>query len=488
MTGCQPSHRVSALTLLAALPLSLLLFCGVLLSAQTASSLAAVKKIYVEPFSGKRGSGEIRSEFVDRLRHDAALTIVDSASQSDAVLKGSGEIWVSGYISNNPRAQASNRSPIYNGYLSLTLEGSDAQPLWSYLVTPAGPLSGAITSSLGGHGAKLLLEAVAHDRASGAPTANASNLNSAATQRHLKGAGATFPAPLYQAWIQAFSQLHPQNRISYDAIGSDEGIERLLAKQVDFAASDVATSPQGAELQRFATVLGAVVPIYNLHGIDHELRFTPEILAGIYLGKITRWDAPEIRAVNRGVSLPNAPIAVAHRSDGSGTTDAFTDFLSKTSPEWKAAVGAGSMVSWAAGTGAERNDGVATFVEKTPNSIGYVELTYAIQHELSFGQVRNAAGAYVTASLESVSAAAQAALGAGATASVTNAPGKASYPIASFTWIVLPEPVPPADRAALIQMLQWMLTSGQRQSSALGYAPLPRELANRELQSLGQLK
>ncbi len=173
-------------------------------------------------------------------------------------------------------------------------------------------------------------------------------------------------------------------QLSYAAVGSEKGIEELLDKQVDFAASDVPALPDGAKLQRFATVLGAVVPVYNLRGVDRELRFTPEILAGIYLGKITRWDAREIRDVNRGISLPNAPIAVVHRSDGSGTTYAFTDFLSKTSPAWKAAVGVGSTAHWPTGSGAAGNDGVASLVQQTPNSIGYVELTYAIQHGAEF--------------------------------------------------------------------------------------------------------
>jgi phosphate transport system substrate-binding protein len=456
--------------------------------AQGASTLAQVKKIYVEPFAGKRGTTEIRNELIDRLRRDRALILVDNAAQSDAVLKGTGDIWISGHIGNNPRAQGSSRSPIYTGYLSLTLEGGDSQPLWSSLVTPASSLSGAITSNLADHGAKLLLTAVANERTNGAPSPNPSIASAAAVQQSLQGAGATFPAPLYRAWIESYRQAHPGVRISYDAVGSEEGIARLVGKKVDFAASDIAASPPGSELQRFATVLGAVVPIYNLAGLDRGLRFTPEVLAGIYLGKITRWNAPEIRDINRGFSLPNAPIAVVYRSEGSGTSYAFTEFLSKTSPEWKTAVGAGSTVKWTTGVGASGNDGVAALVAKTPDSIGYVELTYAIQHELSFGQVRNAAGAFVAASLESVAAAAQNALASGATLSIVDAPGKASYPIATFTWILLPEPVPAADRTAITQMLQWMLTSGQKQSSALGYQPLPHELASRELQSLGQLK
>ena len=489
MTVCQVARRSSSVVVLSAFLWAGMACSGVASLAQGASTLAQVKKIYVEPFVGKRGTTEIRNEVIDRLRHDRGLTVVNNAAQSDAVLKGTGDIWISGHISNNPRAHSSNSSPVYSGYLSLTLEGGDSQPLWSSLVTPNNSPSGAITYNLADHGAKLLLAAVARDRANGSAVASRSIPNGTVAQQSLRGAGATFPAPLYRAWIESYRHIHPGVHISYDAVGSEEGIERLVGKKVDFAASDIATTQPGTQLQRFATVLGAVVPVYNLPGLDRTLRFTPEILAGIYLGKITRWNAAEIRNINQGLSLPNAPITVVHRSEGSGTTYAFSDFLSKTSPEWKAAIGAGSTVQWSTGTGAAGNDGVAELVEKTPNSIGYVELTNAIQHELSFGQVRNAAGVFVSASLESVAAAAQASLAsAGTTLSITAAPGKTSYPIATFTWIVVPETVPEADRNAIVQMLQWMLTAGQKQSSALGYQPLPRELANRELQSLSQIK
>ena len=269
-------------------------------------------------------------------------------------------------------------------------------------------------------------------------------------------------------------------------------MQRLLANQVNFAASDIPPLPkdlpEAAQLQRFATVLGAVVPIYNIDTLDRTLRFTPEILAGIYLGKITRWNDPAIRVANRGTNLPNAPIAVVHRSDGSGTTYAFTDYLTKTCPEWKA-IGSGPTVQWPVGAGATGNDGVAAKVQQTANSIGYVELTYAIQHELSYGSVRNAAGNFITANLETVAAAAKSTVtSTEPLTSITNAPGKDAYPMASFTWIVLPASVPANERNSILQLLQWMLTSGQKQSSALGYTPLPKDLATRELQSISQLK
>lgn len=471
--------------------IGLLFLSSLPLSAQSAASLSQVRKVYVESFSGKRGAGEIRANVIGQLKHDPSLTLVATADQADAVLKGNGEIWTTGYISTNPRDPGGSRSPVYTGYLSLTLEGSKGQALWSYLVTPTGSPSAGITSNLAGHGARLLASAVSHEigSATAAPsTAESTPLPTNAAPKTLKGAGSTFAAPLYQAWIQSFHQLHTDIQITYDPVGSDQGTQRLLDKQVDFAASDAPALPADAKLQRFATVLGAVVPIYHLEGIDRPLHFTPEILAGIYLGKITRWIDPLIRASNRGVNLPDAAISVVHRSDGSGTTYAFTDFLTRTTPEWNS-VGAGGTVKWPVGIGVAGNGGVATQVEQSPNSIGYVELTYAIQHELSFGSVRNVAGSFVAANLETVAAAAKTAAGsAESIPSIINAPGKDAYPIACFTWILLPATVPGQDRNSVIQLLQWMLTSGQKQSSGLGYTPLPKDLAARELHSIAQLK
>jgi phosphate transport system substrate-binding protein len=473
----------------ASLLAGLALFFAMTAAAQTASTLSQVAKVYVGPFTGNRGAEVIRGELLNRLRHDSAIAIVPTASQADAILKGTGDIWLKGYIGNNPRAIASNRSAVYGGYLSLTLEGGSGQPLWSYLVTPGPSLSSSIASELGSRAAKLLSAAIVQGRRAGTTAAIPTQPEATFTAGHtLKGGGATFPAPLYQEWFQSYRQLHPETQIDYQAIGSEQGINRLTAGQLDFAASDLSTLPADSSLQRFATVLGAVVPIYHLQGVDRDLRFTPELLAGIYLGKITRWNDPAIRAVNRGLSLPDAAITVIHRSDGSGTTAAFTGFLARRVPDWKA-VGAGSTVAWPTGTGAEGNAGVAALVRQTQNSIGYVELTYAIQQELSFGSVRNAAGSFISASLESVAAAAQSVAGSpdpSAAIGVTTA--STAYPIASFTWIVLPAPVPAGTRAALTDLLRWMLTSGQKQCSALGYAPLPKELASRELQSLSLLK
>ena len=313
----------------------------------------------------------------------------------------------------------------------------------------------------------------------------------------LKGAGATFPAPLYQRWFELFQEEHPGVHISYDAVGSAEGIQRLQEHEVDFAASEMPLSDAAMSdaHQRFIhvpAVLGAVVVIYNVKGVRRSLNFTPQTLAGIYLGKIRKWNDPQIRESNHGAVLPDADIVVIHRSDGSGTSFVWTDYLSKISPEWKAAVGSGTTVPWPIGTGAEHNEGVASAVQQTPNSIGYVEFIYALQHELSFGEVRNADGEFVKASISSVTAAAAATSGSQGQdfrVSISNPPGKNVYPIATYTWLLLPEQIEnQARKATLMELLRWALTSGQKKCSALGYAPLPAGIAKRALESLDTIK
>jgi phosphate transport system substrate-binding protein len=249
--------------------------------------------------------------------------------------------------------------------------------------------------------------------------------------------------------------------------------------------------PAAAGFPRTASVLGGVVPIYNLKNLTQDLKFTPEALAGIYLGKITKWDDPIIKITNKGARVPDARIVVIHRSDASGTTYAWSDYLSKISSEWKASVGVDLVLNWPVGTGEEYNEGVAATVQRTPNSIGYVELVYAIQHELSFGAVQNASGEYIRADLESVAAAADSALAGNSASpsSITNAPGKDAYPIATFTFLLLPpQEEDSRKKAALLDFLRWVLTSGQKECSALGYAPLPHDLANRQLLSLDSFK
>jgi phosphate ABC transporter phosphate-binding protein len=310
----------------------------------------------------------------------------------------------------------------------------------------------------------------------------------------LKGAGGTFPAPLYQKWFELFEEIHPGVRVKYDAVGSAEGIQQLTNGGIDFAASDMPLSDQAGSsahhhLLLIPMAVGAVVPIYNVPHSSGEIRFTPEILAGIYLGKIRKWSDPQIRMANRAARLPDAEIKVVHRSDGSGTTFVWSDYLSKVSPEWQSSVGAGLTVDWPVGSGAAFNDGVATAVQRTPNSIGYVELIYAIQHELSFADVKNAAGYFVRADIASVKAAVESNSSADLRASLTNSSGDTAYPIASYTWVLLPDQIADKDKkTALLELFRWMLSSGQKSCAALGYVPLPRDVVKRGLDSLDTVK
>ena len=308
----------------------------------------------------------------------------------------------------------------------------------------------------------------------------------------VEAAGATFPYPIYAKWFEAFNRRFPEFEIRYQAIGSEGGVQQLLRRKVDFAASDAPLNSLdvagGSGYLQFPTVLGAVVPIYNVPRISGALQFTPEALAGIYLGAIRRWNDPVLKTANRGVSLPDEEIVVVHRSDGSGTSYIWTEYLSKVSSVWKSAVGARSMPAWPVGRGANGNDGVAKLVSQTANSIGYVEFIYAIQNRLNFGAVRNQAGKFVQADLESIAEAAK-----GATArfapdlgiSITNASGLRAYPIASFSWFIVPARIEDAARKRVIlEFLKWMLGPGQKQAAALGYVSLPNELVVRENQIL----
>jgi len=462
-----------------------LTLAAIALHSQTAQDFSQVKKVFVPPFSSGVGGTELYQTLVKQLRKSGKFEVVAFPTQADAVIKGSGQVWVKGHIATSPRSPSTNRQAVYGGFLSVEVVGANNAVLWSYLVTPSKFSWGSLVDDLSDNLVKEMV--AAHDK-SGQPP------NQGGTQTSLHGAGSTFAAPLYQKWFETLQQQHPEVRISYDAVGSGRGMQLLVEGKVDFAASDVPPSDQGpsqSAFPRIASVLGGVVPIYNLKGLTQDLKFTPEALAGIYLGKIKKWNDPLIKGINKSASLPDADIVVIHRSDGSGTTYAWSDYLSKVSAEWRTEVGTGITLNWPVGTGAEYNDGVATAVQRTPNSIGYVELVFAIQHQLSFGAVRNAAGEYVRADLASVTAAAESALteNSASPSSITNVAGKNSYPIATFTFLLLPKQEKDGrKKAALLELLQWVLTFGQKECSALGYAPLPRDLANRQLQGLSSLK
>ncbi len=306
--------------------------------------------------------------------------------------------------------------------------------------------------------------------------------SASAQTTQIDGAGATFPYPIYSKWFSEYNKLHPNVHINYQSIGSGGGIRQLTNQTVFFGASDgpmsdeqLAAAP--GRILHFPTVLGGVVPVYNLPGLKAELRFSGATLADIYLGKVTKWNDRAIAAENPGVGLPATDIAVVHRSDGSGTTYIFCDFLSKLSPEWKSKVGVATSVSWPVGVGGKGNEGVSGLVTQTPGAIGYVELIYALQNKIAFGSVKNADGVYLKASLDSVTAAAAAAaakMPADFRVSITNAPGKGAYPISSFTWLLLYEnPKDKAKSKTMVDFLKWALTEGQKYCAELGYAPLP---------------
>jgi phosphate transport system substrate-binding protein len=310
-------------------------------------------------------------------------------------------------------------------------------------------------------------------------------IGSASAETNLNGAGATFPNPIYQKWFSEYHNAHKDVQINYQSIGSGGGIQQLTSGTVDFGASDGPMTDEqlskvSGKVFHIPTVLGAVVPMYNINGVAGELKFTGEVLADIYLGNIKKWNDPKLAKANPGVKFPDEDIVVVHRSDGSGTTYIFTDFLSKVSSAWKDKVGKGTSVNWPAGLGGKGNEGVSGMVKQTEGSLGYVELIYAVSNKMSYGSVQNAAGAFVKGSLESVTAAAASMkdMPEDFRVSITNAPGKDAYPISSFTWLLVPAEWTDATKEkAFVDFLTWMVDKGQGMTSALQYAPLPKNVA-----------
>jgi phosphate transport system substrate-binding protein len=311
----------------------------------------------------------------------------------------------------------------------------------------------------------------------------------------LQGAGATFPAPLYTSWFETYNGTYPNIKIDYQANGSGAGITAITQQTVDFGASDapmkdteIAALPAGKKLFHFPTALGAVVVIYNLPNIP-KLQLDSANISGIYLGKITKWNDPAIAANNAGVTLPDTAIAVVHRSDGSGTTNAFTTYLDAVDPTWHAGPGAGKSVNWPVGIGASGNDGVSTAVKQTPGAIGYVDLSVAISSKLTSAYVKNAEGQFVPGSTDGVTAAAEAAVSTFPAdfrqGPIINGAGATTYPIATYTYLLVYEDQADATKGqALTAFLYWALTDGQAAETALGYAPLPTEVGQKALAQL----
>jgi len=317
-----------------------------------------------------------------------------------------------------------------------------------------------------------------------------------AQSQQINGAGATFPAPIYTKWFSDYNK-KTGIEINYQSVGSGAGIRQITAQTVFFGASDGPMTNEQllaapGKILHLPSVLGAVVPVYNVPGVTAELKFTGPVLADIYLGKIAKWNDPALAKLNPGVSLPGTDIAVVHRSDGSGTTYIFADYLAKVSPEWKKRVGVNTALNWPVGLGGNGNPGVAALVKQTPGGIGYVELIYAIQNKISYGSVQNASGAFLRASVEGVTAAAAAAaaaMPADFRVSITNAPGAAAYPISSFTWLLFYEN--PKDKKAakiMVDFMQWALTEGQKLAEPLGYAPLPGAVVKLEMEALKKIR
>ena len=319
-----------------------------------------------------------------------------------------------------------------------------------------------------------------------------------AAAQKLNACGATFPDPIYKKWFGDYGKSHAGAQINYEANGSGGGVKGVTDGTVDFGASDMPMTDQelaavkSGKIFHFPTVLGAVVPIYNLPGVTQELKFSGPVLADIFLGTIAKWSDKRIAAENPGVKLPNEDIVVVHRTDGSGTTFVWTDFLSKVSPDWKSKVGAAKSVSWPKGLGGAQSAGVTGLVKQNPNSLGYVELLYALQIKIGYGQVKNSAGVYVKADVTSVT---EAAAGAAKNmpedfrVSITNAPGNAAYPISTFTWLLIPSKFSdPAKAREVKAMLRWVLTDGQKDCAALSYAPLPKAVVTKEQKQIDAIQ
>ncbi len=317
---------------------------------------------------------------------------------------------------------------------------------------------------------------------------NGGGTGSGAGSVSLQGAGATFPNPLYQKWLSEYGKLHSNVKIDYQSIGSGGGIQQLKGQTVDFGASDSPMKDEDlkaapGEIVHIPTVLGAVVITYNLTGINQPLRFSPEVVADIFLGKIKKWNDPKIAADNSGVNLPATDITVVHRSDGSGTSAVFTDYLSKVSPEWKEKVGTGTSPSWPVGLGGKGNEGVTGQVKSTPNTIGYIELAYAVQNKLPVAEIKNASGTFITPSIDTVKAAAAASaanMPDDLRISITNAAGPQAYPISSYTYILVYKNQKDAGKGkALVDFLWWGIHDGEGFAKDLQYAPLPDDIVKR---------
>ncbi|HEX4772653.1 MAG TPA: phosphate ABC transporter substrate-binding protein PstS [Bryobacteraceae bacterium] len=461
------------------------------MQAQSADSLRSVRRIYVGSMGPYSGGDELRRDLIRYLKKSKEFELAMAPDQCDAILEGRGELWTRGYHSLSPRARKNSDSaePVYGGYLSVRLRGKDGEILWSYFADPRRITIHELPRDLVDEVVTRLKQE--HNEET-APATAVQNANDAPAT--LRGGGATFPFPIYQDWFTSFHARHPAWTLTYAGTGSENGITQLASGGLDFAGSDVAPAALPESVQTnsdfFPTVAGAVVLIYNLPGFNGELHLTADVIAGIFSGAIRAWNDPKLVALNPSAPLSDLPIQVFHRSDGSGTTYALTDYLSRVNSAWGKSIGAKAVVQWATGKGGQGNESVAADVAATPYSLGYTEFIYAFNHHLNFAAVRNQTGRFVLPDLLSIMAAAN---WAGdrtedLNLSIVNSPETSAYPISTMTWIVLPRNLPADKRAVMATFLEWMLTSGQRQCSGLGYAPLPRNVLDRELSAVKKLR
>jgi phosphate ABC transporter phosphate-binding protein len=478
---------------LRALEMSILLF-GMLvfnfsrLLPEASEHLYAIHNVFVAPGATDTSSQTVRSEVLKRIKKTKTLRLVSSETSADAVLFINAMIWPSGREMLNPRNRHVTVTGI-QGYASGELVDRSKQPLWSYLVTPSRFHFASTAADLGDQlSANLILAVEEGFQAIPKATTPAADVS-----LRLRVAGATFPTPLYEKWFESFRHVANGFPVTYDAVGSADGIDQLRKGSVDIAASDIDVISEAGfspvKVHLFPTVVGGVVPIYNLPGLKQMiLNLSPDVLAQIYSGDIVRWSDPRIRSLNHNAHLPDSAIKVIHRSDGSGTTYLWTRFLSEAGTNWKSQVGAG--IQWPVGVGVAGSQGMVERVSHNPESIGYVELTYAIQNQVSYAAVQNRSGQFIKADLSSISAAAIANPGtiSGVPTSILNSTRPEAYPIASFTWFLVPDVLDAAKRRAIYALLRWTLTSGQRQCSSLAYAPLPKELLREELKQIDSLK
>jgi phosphate transport system substrate-binding protein len=467
-------------------------FCGAAVCCtslgQNARSLQGVKTLYVGSFGTRQGAEELRHELADALQHGHRFVLATSPEQADVVLTGRGELWVRGFHALSPRARmnSSYAEPLYSGYLSVKAEGKDGDVLWSTFASPPAVSVGDLKHNL----ASQIVDRLSSDieGSTGGTTAPAM----ITAEVTLSGGGATFPLPIYQEWFDRFHSRNQKLQFEYKPVASEAAMTQFAAGSFDFAASDAPPSrvlrPSVEKVNEFPTVAGGVVLIYNLKNFRGDLRLSGTVLADILSGKVRMWNDPSLQALNRGNSLPPRPIVVVRRSDGSGTTFALTDYLSRVSDEWKTRIGAGFKADFPSGLTAVGNEGVADSVGSTPDSLGYVEFIYAFDHRLNFALLQNADGRFVEADLASITAAANTAMGEQLTTSITNAPRADAYPISTFSWLVFRDALQPEKREAMILFLEWVLTSGQRECSSLGYGPLPKSIVERELAILRSLK